>query len=50
MKIHNAKLNDSKERNVRDSPYVSNYIAKSSKRKSKEEKTSKESLNRGAKK
>ena len=50
MKIHNAKLPDSKKRNVRDSPYVSTYNGKVSKRKSKEDRASKESLNRGSKK
>ncbi len=50
MKIQNAKMNDSKERNVRDSPYVSSYNGKISKRKSKEDRSSKESLNRNSKK
>ena len=49
-KMNIVHLNDSKERNVRDSPYVSNYQGKSSKRKSKEERASKESLSRISKK
>lgn len=49
-KVNMIHLNDSKERNVRDSPYVSNYQEKSSKRKSKEERLSKESLSRISKK
>lgn len=44
------KRPESKEKNVRDSPYVSNYPSKASKRKSKEDRASKESLNKISKK
>lgn len=44
------KRPDSKDKNVRDSPYVSNYPSKISKRKSKEERGSRESLGKVPKK
>jgi hypothetical protein len=48
--MHKVTLYDSKERNVRDSPYISNYQGKSSKRKHKEDRSSKENLSKVSKK
>jgi len=51
IKMQTQKRPDSKDKNVRDSPYVSNYPSKISKRKyNKEESSSKESLGKIAKK
>lgn len=50
MKMQPQKRPDSKDKNVRDSPYVSNYPSKISKRKSKEERGSRESLGKVPKK
>lgn len=50
MKMPTQKRPESKDKNVRDSPYVSNYPSKISKRKSKEERGSKESLGKVSKK
>lgn len=48
--MEHSQFAHSKEKNVRDSPYVSSYPGKASKRKSKEDRASKESLSKGSKK
>ena len=50
MKMPSHKQPESKDKNVRDSPYVSNYPSKISKRKSKDERGSRESLSKVSKK
>jgi hypothetical protein len=50
MKMPTHKRPESKDKNVRDSPYVYNYPSKISKRKSKEERGSRESLGKVSKK